>query len=265
MKTTILFFTVLFLLFSGRMVAQNFSLEDPENILSRNEKEAIENAITYQTAFFNRIFNQTVDFSEIQITIMPNFVSCMLYQSQIGIHPPRRSSGFYMPSRRELVICKDKKFRHAFLRTAFHEISHAFIHLHAGNNYVPIWLNEGLAVYLESMTFSSRRIRHTVNRHRLAQLRTFIELREVNLAEFVNWSHQRFYNESFSQAGIGYVKAYAMVLFLLRQQDKERTFTIFRNLIGENSTIAVFDKYYEGGFAQFERDFMAYFSRSNIR
>jgi hypothetical protein len=50
-----------------------------------------------------------------------------------------------------------------------------------------------------------------------------------------------------------------MVLFLMRQQGEERAFTIFRNLIGATSTIDVFDKYYEGGFAQFEKDFIAYF------
>jgi hypothetical protein len=51
-----------------------------------------------------------------------------------------------------------------------------------------------------------------------------------------------------------------MVYFLMQQKNEAQVFEIFRNLIGAESTIDVFDSYYEGGFAQFEKDFMAYFS-----
>lgn len=265
MKSVFLILAVLFSLLCSPLLGQNFSLDNPDNILSRRNKVAIENAITYKTAFFYRIFNNTVDFSEITFTIIPNHFAYMLYQSQIGISPVRQSAGFFVPSRRELVVCKDKRFRDTFLKTTFHELSHAFLHLHADGKYIPAWLDEGLAGYLENMTFSSRRIRHRTNRFMIARVRTLIELQEVNLAEFVNWSYERFARESFSQAGFGYAIAYCMVLFLMQQQNEARTFTIFRNLIGGKSTIDVFNRYYEGGFAQFERDFMAHFSQSGIR
>jgi hypothetical protein len=51
----------------------------------------------------------------------------------------------------------------------------------------------------------------------------------------------------------------------MRYQDEAQVFAIFRNLIGSKSTVEVFDKYYTGGFSQFEKDFFAYFSRSKVR
>jgi hypothetical protein len=184
----------------------------------------------------------------------------MMYQSQTGSGVTHQSSGFYSPSRRELVVCKDKRFKNTFLKTCFHELSHAFLHLHAGDKYIPAWFNEGLAVYLEKMTFSSKKIRHQTDSYMLTRVKTLIELREVDLAEFVKWDYSKFAKESFSQENFGYAIGYCMVLLLMRQQNEAQVFTIFRNLIGTTSTIDVFDKYYEGGFAKFEKDFIAYFS-----
>jgi hypothetical protein len=48
-----------------------------------------------------------------------------------------------------------------------------------------------------------------------------------------------------------------MVLFLM-QQKEEQAITIFSNLIGAHSAAEIFDRHYTGGFAQFEKDFMAY-------
>jgi hypothetical protein len=266
MNIKIFIFAVFVLLFYIPVSGQNFKLEDHDNLLSKKEKTALENAIDYKTDFYNRVFtDKTVDFSQIKFTIIPDYISYMLYQSQIGIGATHQSSGFYSPSRQELVVCKDKRFKDTSLKTCFHELSHAFLHLHAGDKYIPAWFNEGLAVYLENMTFSSKRIRHKTNGFMLARVKTLIELREINLAEFVKWDYPKFARESFSQEGFGYAIGYCMVFFLMQQQDEAQTFTIFRNLIGTTSTVDVFDEYYEGGFVQFEKDFITYFSQSRIR
>jgi len=266
MMKNMFIFAVFALLFCSQSFGQRYNLGDPDNLLSKKEKAALENAITYKTGFFNRIFtDRTVEFSQIKFTIIPNFIAYMLYQSESGMSVTRQSPGYYSPSKQELVVCKDKRFKNTFLRISFHELSHAFLHLHSGDKYIPPWFNEGLAVYLENMTFSSNRIRHNTSRFMLTRVKTLIELREINLAEFVNWDYRRFARESFSQEGFGYAVSYCMVLFLMRHQDEARTFAIFRNLIGTTSTVEVFDKYYQGGFTQFEKDFIAYFSRSNVR
>jgi hypothetical protein len=42
------------------------------------------------------------------------------------------------------------------------------------------------------------------------------------------------------------------------KQSEKQAVTIFGNLIGSHSSVEVFDLQYAGGFAQFEKDFMAY-------
>ena len=261
MKTHIFRFAVLLLLFCPSASGQDIRLEDPDKLLSKKEKEVFEKAIKYEMDFFNRVFSdKVVNFSDMNFTLIPNYMSYILYQSQGGgtVH---QSSGYYSPSKCELVICKDEKYKSQFLITAYHELSHAFLHLHAGNKYIPAWFNEGLAEYLEKMTFSSREITHRKDTYLLARVKTLIELREINLPEFVNWDYQKFASESFSQEGYGYAISYCMILLLMQQQDEEQAFAIFRNLIGAKSTIPIFDNCYKGGFAQFEKDFIACFSK----
>ncbi|MDR0230696.1 MAG: hypothetical protein LBI82_01065 [Dysgonamonadaceae bacterium] len=261
MKSNIFSFAVLILLFCNPVSGQNFKLDDPDNLFSKKEKTILENAINYEMDFFNRTFtNKIIDFSEINFTIIPNYMSYLLYQSKSG-GVARQSSGYYSHSKQELVICNDKKYKNSFLKTCFHELSHAFLHLHTDKKQIPAWFNEGLAEYLGKMTFSSKKITHKTDTYLLARVKTLIELREINLAEFVNWDYRKFATESFTQEGYGYAISYCMVLFLMQQQDETQTFTIFRDLIGTKSTINVFDNYYKGGFVQFEKDFIAYFSK----
>jgi hypothetical protein len=258
MKNKIQFITIIcFLLQFSSVWAQNkFQLDDLENHFSKKEKIAFERAVEYEMTFYNRIFHeQDINFSEIKFTVVPNFLQFMLYQSQSGsIH--QNSSGFYAPSRQELVVCKDEKFKDSFLKTCFHKISHAFLHLHAGKESIPAWLNEGLAVYLENMTYSAKKITHQTNKYSLVRVKTLIELKDLNLSEFVNWDYGKFATTSFSQEGYGYATGYCMVLFLM-QKDEEKAIAIFNGLLDSKTSTEIFDKYYNGGFAQFEKDFVA--------
>jgi hypothetical protein len=86
-------------------------------------------------------------------------------------------------------------------------------------------------------------------------VKTLIELQEINLSEFVNWNYQKFAAESFTQEGYGYAVSYCIVLFLM-QKDENRAIEIIRHLVGAASSTEIFDKYYSGGFAQFEVDFI---------
>jgi hypothetical protein len=139
-------------------------------------------------------------------------------------------------------------------------LSHAFLHLHSGDKNIPAWMNEGLAVYIQEMSFNKKKIKQRINTQSIARVKTLIEIKDIDLSEFVNWNYQKFSAESFSQEGYGYAVGYCMVLFLM-QYDEDKSITIFRNLIGEQTTVEVFNDHYTGGFAQFEKDFMEYFSK----
>ena len=237
---------------------QAYQIQDPEKHLSKKEKQTVERAVNYQTAFYNRIFpDKKVDFSDIKFTVIPNQIEFTLYVNKSGGIVPRNSPGIYIPASHELVVCTSKTYRGSFISILCHEMSHAFLHVYSGNQNIPAWLNEGLAVYLQEMTYDKNIITQRVNRRYVARVKTLIELNDLNLSDFVTWDYRKFSTESFSQEGNGYAIGYCMALFMM-QQDENNAITIFRNLIGEHSSRAVFDNCYSGGFAQFEKDFMEY-------
>ncbi|MDR2057489.1 MAG: DUF1570 domain-containing protein [Dysgonamonadaceae bacterium] len=254
------FYIVLFcLLLSVKLAAQeNLKFIDNENLLTKKETACLEKAIQYEADFFNRLFlDKTVDLSAIKFTVATGFMEFINVQAQAGaLHA--NASGFFSSRDSTLVVLKNKKSKsNGFLSTCYHELSHAFLHLHVGDKYIPAWFNEGLAEYLDQMTFDKKKIVHRVNNYGVMRVKTLIELKDLNLSEFVEWNYQTFSQKSFTQEGYGYAAGYCMVLFLM-QQNEERAITIFSNLIGARSTKEVFDRRYAGGFAQFEKDFIAY-------
>jgi hypothetical protein len=263
MKNKRSIFNILLLLLSFASVCaqENVVIQDPERYFSKKEKQTFERAINYEAAFYNRIFpDKKIDFSDIKCTVVPNHMEYMLYLQKLGAATHRNSPGIYFTTTHELVICSDKKFKGSFVKISCHELSHAFLHLHSGDKNIPAWMNEGLAVYLQEMSFNKKKIKQHINTQSIARVKTLIELKDIDLSEFVSWNYQKFSAESFSQEGYGYAVGYCMVL-LLMQYDEDNAITIFRNLIGEQTTIEVFNDYYTGGFTQFEKDFMEYFSK----
>ena len=254
---------VLFLLLNiaGIPAQETYKIQDPENYFSKKEKQTFEKAVNYEAMFYNRIFqDKRVDFSDVKFTVIPDQISYSYYIKEAGGPVRLNSPGVYITTRNELVVCMDKKFREGFIGILCHELSHAILHNHSGNKNIPAWLNEGLAVYLEEMTYDKKVVKHEKNSLYVARVLTLIELKDLNLHDFVSWDYRRFSSESFSQEGYGYAVGYCMVYFLL-QLNEEKAFTIFRNLIGTQSTEEVFNQYYAGGFRQFEEDFMNYWKR----
>ncbi|MDR0687929.1 MAG: DUF1570 domain-containing protein [Prevotellaceae bacterium] len=248
---------ILLLLFatSSIFAQENVKVQDPEKYFSRKEKQTFERAIGYEAAFYNRIFpDKKISFSDVNFTVIPNHMQYIIYRQNLGGAFHRNSLGVYFPATHELVVCSDKKYKKIFIEVSSHELSHAFLHLHSSGKNIPAWLNEGLAVYLQQMTFGKKTVKQRINQHYLARVKTLIELKDLNLAEFVAWDYQKFSSESFSQEGYGYAVGYCLTLFLM-QRDEDNAIAIFRNLVGEQTSMEVFDAHYPGGFAQLEKDF----------
>jgi hypothetical protein len=252
---------LLLLFFTGISAQENVKIQDPGKYFSKKERQTFERAISYEAAFYNCIFpDKKIDFSDIKFTVIPSQIEFVLYLRRLGAAAHINSLGVYFPSTRELVVCSDKKFKGNFVKVSCHELSHAFLHLHSGDKNIPAWLNEGLAVYFEEMKFGKKTAKQRVRNHSIARVKTLIELKDLNLSEFVAWDYQKFSNESFTQEGYGYAVSYCMVLFLM-QRSEDNAITIFRTLIGEQTTIEVFNNHYANGFAQFEKDFTEYFTK----
>jgi len=238
--------------------AQEKSFSDIDKYFSKKEKASFERALEYQNAFCHKIFPDTiVDISKIQISVITDI-------KEFGnIVIQKKTSGYYSSFDRKLVICKDDKFKNTLMKTTFHELSHALLHLYSGDRFdhIPPWLNEGLAEYLEGMTYSSKNITHHKSAYLIARVKTLIELRDLDLADFVDWEQQKFIKESFSQDGYGYAVGYCMVLFLMNKYEKD-AYSLFRSLIDKNkASTEIFDIHYKGGFSQFEKDFFIHYSK----
>lgn len=254
--------SIFFVLLPLKLISQeNPKFIDPDNLLTKQETIAIEKAFKYEIDFFNRLFQDNkVNSTDIKFTVAPNFVAFVNEQVRYGtLHA--NSSGFFSANDSTLVVLKDSKMSSSdFLSVCYHELSHALLRLHIGKKIVPLWFDEGLAEYLEKMSYDKKKVTHRVDTYNLARVKTIIELKDLNFKEFVNWSYQKFYEESFSQEAYGYAIGYSMVFFFL-QKGEDSAFVIFRNLKDIYSTIEVLDEFYPKGSVQFEKDFIAYFSR----
>jgi hypothetical protein len=257
----ILTLLLVYICYTGTYAQENIKINDPENFLSKKERKIFERAANYEASFYNLIFpDKKVDFSNIKFTIIPNYISYLSYVNNAGGPIHIDSPGIYFPSKQELVICTDKKYRKGFIAIFCHELSHAFLHLHAERRSIPAWLNEGLAVYLQEMTYDKKIITHNTNTQYVARVKTLIDIRDLDLSDFVKWDYRKFSQESFSQEGYGYAIAYCMTNFLI-QQHNEIALKIIQNSIGKSAARDVFDEFYPDGFQQFEQDFIKYWSR----
>jgi len=259
MKNNLYAIFIVNLLVTG-ILAQEETVISIENILTIKENNALEKALQYKSDFFNRLFSEkTVNSWEIKFVVANNYRDYLYIQSEYG-HIKLNSFGFFSAKDSTVVVFKNKKNENPniFMRTCYHELSHAFLHLHIGNNYVPAWFIEGLAIYHAQMTFDRKNTKQHINNYYVKRVKTLIQLKEINLTEFVNLDYKKFSIESFSQEGYGYAIGYCMILFLM-QQSEDKAFKIFRSLVNEYSATEVFDKYYSGGFSQFEKDFIERF------
>ncbi|MFA7492227.1 MAG: DUF1570 domain-containing protein [Proteiniphilum sp.] len=257
-KQTLLIFSFGLLLAVNLMAQSNIRFINTERLITSKEETALAKAIGYEADFFNRLFpGKTVDISDIKFMVVTQFADLVKLQSGSKAY---LSSGFFNPNDSLLVVLKTRKTPSSqFLRACYHEMSHAFLSLHVGGQYLPPWFNEGLAVYLERMSFDKSKIVHEVDKPKISRLKTLIELHDLNLAEFVDWGYSKFSDESFSQENYGYCVGYCMVYFLM-QKGEDHAFEFFRNLVGTRSSVGTFNQHYPGGFTQFEKEFLAYFS-----
>lgn len=257
-KKTLLLFSVGLLLAASLTAQSNIRFVNTEKLITSKEETALGKAIEYEADFFNRFFpGKTVDITDIKFTVVTRFADLVNLKSGSKAY---LSSGFFNPSDSLLVVLKTRKMPSSqFLKVCYHEMSHAFLSLHTGGQYIPPWFNEGLAVYLERMSFHKSKIVHEVDKPKIRRVKTLIELHDLNLAEFADWGYAKFSEESFSQENYGYCVGYCMVYFLM-QKGEEQAFEFFRNLVGTRSSVETFNHHYPGGFSQFEEEFLAYYS-----
>ena len=229
-------------------------ITDTDNTLKKNERKNLERMVDYEIGFFNKIFSdKQYTKLDADILIFSDYGEYLAYQRKIGKTIYTRSPGFYSPDDYQIVICKDK-FEKTFLTTCYHELSHFFLMSRAA--HVPVWLNEGIATYMEGVKISSKDIKHVIGKYFVSRVKTMVTLKDINLREFVIWSGREFSQTSFSYDGYGYAIAHCMIHVMM--DNEEVAFNVIKAVCNDKiETIKAFDLYYAGGFDQFEKDFFS--------
>ena len=246
-------FLLLFLCLGVNLFSQ-YSITDEGSTLTKKELAKLQKAIDYQLEFYNKAFSDNrMEKSSVNLNIFNDYANYLIYQKeQIG-YLRHRSMGFYSPINKEAVVCKDKNEKY-FLGFCYHELSHFFI-----RNYMdmpPVWLNEGLSEYFRNIKIS-KSIKHEWNTYYAARVKTMIELKDIDLKDFIDWNPEKFYDISFTQDGYGYALAYCMISFLMQNEGK--MIAVINGIYTGKSSYEALNNFYEGGFVAFERDFMIQF------
>ena len=244
-------FLFLFLCYGINLFSQH-SIKDEESVLTKKELESLQKVIDYQLEFYNKAFpDSAMKKSSVKLNVFNNYIDYLVYQKEQFGDIRHRSSGYYFPKNKEVVVCKDK-FEWYFLNSCYHELSHFFLRSRIYNAQYD-WLNEGLAVYFENIEVS-KSIKHKRDIYWLARMKTMLELKDFNLKDFIDWSREKFYDISLTHDGYGYALGYCMVSFLM--QKEETMIAVINNIYKGKSNYEALDNAYEGGFAAFEKDFI---------
>lgn len=137
---------------------------------------------------------------------------------------------------------------------ARHEMTHAMLAGMLGP--VPVWINEGLAEYMESFSW---RLNIAVAEPRVSEYR---RLRGSNMEQLANTDHQDFYG---AQQKANYLQAAASIYFLLdHQQGREwlkRSFAFYAQNPCRKASVDQLFASYPGGVANASHNFNAWLNK----
>lgn len=253
-------YCIFFLLFINAyclITAQQHKITDIDNTLSKKELIALDQVIAYQIKFYNKVLsNDSIQAKDVKLRIFSNYAEYITYQKETSKTLRPNSMGFYSSKNKEAVVCKDK-IPDRFLNVCYHELSHFFVNTYLG--VIPVWINEGLAVYFES-TKAGRNPKHIQNQRMINRVKTMIDINDIDLVNFISWDRDLFYKKSFSHESYGYALGYGIISFFIKKDETAVINLIHQILNGENCYNAI-DNLYEGGFENFKKDFFQYIKR----
>jgi hypothetical protein len=141
---------------------------------------------------------------------------------------------------------------------ARHEMTHAMLAGMLGP--VPVWINEGLAEYMESFSWQ---MNAAVAQPRVSQ---YGRLKGANMEQLINTEHKDFYG---ADQKINYLQAAASIYFLLDHQAGrewlKRSFTFYgQNPCRKAGAEQLFSQNYSGGIEAASRNFNTWIGKGKF-
>lgn len=168
----------------------------------------------------------------VQMHVARNFED-MAKLAPEGLPPPAYAQGVaYSPLRLVLLtLIAPRSFEGVdVVETGLHELAHVAVHDATGGNHVPRWFNEGIAIHESGeKPWERRKVLWEA-----AATKDLLPLSELD----------RSFPESQEEVGLAYAQAADFVRFLLREEDRARTASLFERVRnGQSLDSALTDAY----------------------
>ena len=144
-----------------------------------------------------------------------------------------------------------------------HEVSHSFFNqVFPKRKIVPMWLNEGLAVYFQHCSANRKGIvSHDMSETDKGRLRTKYMLGEVDLRTFLDCGRSDFMRMEHLDDMSAYRLSYALIAFLVEKAPSGCFRSVFMRLKDpgyKGTPSSAVDDIYPGGMTALEQDFRAF-------
>lgn len=178
-----------------------------------------------------------------------------IYKNQ---HAPGlgHATGFFSPKTNKAVVYYNKQRPKASMGLIRHESSHVIMAALFG--YTPIWFNEGLAQYFETLYLQGQQKQVSPNAYSHQFLKRYVKAQNrLALDVFFSYQPMQFYQPQ--SVRLNYYLAWSIMHFMLSDDSGQR---VFKALISEMAAnpcqgidmVVLLDKHYAGGAASFAND-----------
>ncbi len=183
-------FSLFSLLSLQNLLGQKVVLNEAGFRMEEKDRNDIEMLAQYEAMIYNGLFNtRKNDSLLITINIYKKFSDYKKACQETG-YPMLSRTGFYSPGLRTVFVYKHP----GFMVTLVHEMSHSFMRHNMSNP--PRWLNEGIAVFFESLSVENGQVSVTTQPGRTAAVKRELNEGNIHLEDFFRLDDGAWQNKS---------------------------------------------------------------------
>lgn len=172
-----------------------------------------------------------------------------------------RISGVYIPTKKQAVILGMEKGVAEALPVIYHELSHHFTRTVFEKRNPPIWLNEGLAEYFESLKNTKKGFKAVFPAYIKGKIKTMHMLGELDLENFFNLSQSEFYKIHKEEGQYYYGLSHAIVATMMQNMDAGEMKSLIVKIKNRDTSQKIsgfVNELYPGGIEALEEDLISF-------
>ena len=169
--------------------------------------------------------------------------------------------GVYIPDKKQAVILGMEKGVAEALPMIYHELSHHFTRMIFEKRNPPIWLNEGLSEYFQSLKKTKKGYVAVFPAYIKGKVKTMHMLGELDLENFFNLSQSEFYKIHREEGQYYYGLSHAVVATLMQNVGAGKIKSLVLKIKSRDTSQKVsdfVDELYPGGIKGLEEDLIRF-------